>query len=53
MLLSDGRRLAARPYEGDDMSRVIPIHPDFRIIVLANRPGVQLRARAHAALAAC
>ncbi|XP_043278620.1 von Willebrand factor A domain-containing protein 8 isoform X2 [Venturia canescens] len=38
MILSDGRRIipAGRENQNDSM---IPIHPDFRMIVLANRPG--------------
>jgi len=44
MLLADGRRLAARSFEAADpldktSNIIIPIHPDFRMIVLANRPG--------------
>ncbi|XP_071450278.1 von Willebrand factor A domain-containing protein 8 [Hetaerina americana] len=41
MILSDGRRIVrksdARAHTGDP--RVIPLHDDFRMIVLANRPG--------------
>ena len=43
MLLGDGRRLvapnsaAAPPSKGD--SKVLAIHPNFKMIVLANRPG--------------
>lgn len=39
MILSDGRRLVANPLEWKGRDKVIPIHPDFRMIVLANRPG--------------
>ncbi|XP_077339308.1 von Willebrand factor A domain-containing protein 8 [Lithobates pipiens] len=39
MILSDGRRLVANPLEWKGRDNVIPIHPDFRMIVLANRPG--------------
>ncbi len=44
MSLADGRRIfrpevasEAEAMRGDDS--VIPIHPDFRMFVLANRPG--------------
>jgi hypothetical protein len=38
MMLSDGRRIVSRPdlFKDDD---VIVMHEDFRMIVLANRPG--------------
>lgn len=39
MILSDGRRIVMKAYEGMDPSNCILTHPDFRIIVLANRPG--------------
>uniref|UniRef100_A0A8C0IK20 ATPase dynein-related AAA domain-containing protein n=1 Tax=Chelonoidis abingdonii TaxID=106734 RepID=A0A8C0IK20_CHEAB len=39
MVLSDGRRLVANPANVDGRENVIVIHPDFRMIVLANRPG--------------
>uniref|UniRef100_A0A7M4DXF6 von Willebrand factor A domain-containing protein 8 n=1 Tax=Crocodylus porosus TaxID=8502 RepID=A0A7M4DXF6_CROPO len=39
MILSDGRRLVANPANVDGRENVIVIHPDFRMIVLANRPG--------------
>jgi hypothetical protein len=43
MALSDGRRLETLPdHEGGRASApsdVIPIHPGFRAVVLANRPG--------------
>ncbi|XP_068123903.1 von Willebrand factor A domain-containing protein 8 [Hyperolius riggenbachi] len=39
MILSDGRRLVANPSEQKRRDNVIPIHPNFRMIVLANRPG--------------
>lgn len=40
MILSDGRRIvpANDPRVGNDPN-IIPIHPEFRMIVLANRPG--------------
>lgn len=38
MILSDGRRIVPGRAENRDES-MIPIHPDFRMIVLANRPG--------------
>ncbi|KAJ9575373.1 hypothetical protein L9F63_025677, partial [Diploptera punctata] len=41
MVLSDGRRLVphtdSRAQSGS--SNIIPVHPDFRMIILANRPG--------------
>ena len=38
MMLSDGRRIVSKPdFFNDD--NVIKMHPDFRMIVLANRPG--------------
>ncbi|XP_075447188.1 von Willebrand factor A domain-containing protein 8 isoform X2 [Ascaphus truei] len=39
MILSDGRRLVANLSRSDGRENVIAIHPDFRMIVLANRPG--------------
>ncbi|KAM4700318.1 von Willebrand factor A domain-containing protein 8 [Discoglossus pictus] len=39
MILSDGRRLIANPSHSDGRENLIAIHPDFRMIVLANRPG--------------
>ncbi|KAM9319394.1 von Willebrand factor A domain-containing protein 8 [Gastrophryne carolinensis] len=39
MILSDGRRLIANPPKQKERGNVITIHPDFRMIVLANRPG--------------
>ncbi|XP_017778440.1 PREDICTED: von Willebrand factor A domain-containing protein 8 [Nicrophorus vespilloides] len=36
MILSDGRRIVKTGHDGPNC---IPTHPDFRIIVLANRPG--------------
>uniref|UniRef100_A0A8C8VIT8 von Willebrand factor A domain-containing protein 8 n=2 Tax=Pelusios castaneus TaxID=367368 RepID=A0A8C8VIT8_9SAUR len=39
MILSDGRRLVANPANVDGRENVIVIHPDFRMVVLANRPG--------------
>lgn len=40
MLLADGRRILKRGI-GSDIKEVdiIRLHPDFRMIVLANRPG--------------
>ncbi|XP_024941330.1 von Willebrand factor A domain-containing protein 8 isoform X2 [Cephus cinctus] len=38
MILSDGRRIVPAASDTDNKN-IIPIHPDFRIIVLANRPG--------------
>ncbi|CAH0553600.1 unnamed protein product [Brassicogethes aeneus] len=39
MILSDGRRIVHQIKQGLDATDLVPIHPDFRIIVLANRPG--------------
>ncbi|XP_068022589.1 von Willebrand factor A domain-containing protein 8 [Melanerpes formicivorus] len=39
MVLSDGRRIVANPAHVEGRENVIAIHPDFRMIVLANRPG--------------
>lgn len=38
MMLSDGRRIVSRPELFDD-DNVIKMNPDFRMFVLANRPG--------------
>ncbi|NXH22609.1 VWA8 protein, partial [Bucco capensis] len=39
MVLSDGRRIVADHTYEEGRENVIVIHPDFRMIVLANRPG--------------
>ncbi|PKU36083.1 von willebrand factor a domain-containing protein 8 [Limosa lapponica baueri] len=39
MVLSDGRRIVANQVHVEGRENVIVIHPDFRMIVLANRPG--------------
>lgn len=42
MILSDGRRIVPKDMmerSGGEASSFIPVHDDFRIIVLANRPG--------------
>lgn len=40
MLLADGRRILPRGIKSDSKeSDIIRLHPDFRMIVLANRPG--------------
>ncbi|ETN61020.1 hypothetical protein AND_007335 [Anopheles darlingi] len=39
MLLSDGRRICPPSAATSDDDRLIPTHPDFRLVVLANRPG--------------
>ena len=39
MLLSDGRKIVGKIPENFVDKNVIPIHPNFRIVVLANRPG--------------
>ncbi|KAM8718667.1 hypothetical protein ACLKA7_001387 [Drosophila subpalustris] len=38
MMLSDGRRIVAHGYSGNT-SNFIETHPEFRLVVLANRPG--------------
>merc|ERR1719210_2888020 len=40
MMLSDGRRITSSPLpDGYDTSKFIPMHKNFRMMVLANRPG--------------
>lgn len=39
MILSDGRRIVNQLPAKNDNKQYIQIHPDFRMIVLANRPG--------------
>ncbi|KAF3429906.1 hypothetical protein E2986_02885 [Frieseomelitta varia] len=39
MILSDGRRIVSSLNSGERNSNKILLHPDFRMIVLANRPG--------------
>ncbi|KAI5107140.1 von Willebrand factor A domain-containing protein 8, partial [Silurus meridionalis] len=39
MILADGRRIVSDSVEADGRANVITMHPDFRMIVLANRPG--------------
>lgn len=39
MILSDGRRIVPRASGNAHDANSIPMHPDFRMIVLANRPG--------------
>ena len=41
MILSDGRRLVPHtdPRAQSGIPNIIPVHPDFRMIILANRPG--------------
>ena len=39
MILSDGRRIVPPNRVVDDESHIIKMHPDFRMMVLANRPG--------------
>ncbi|XP_077256082.1 von Willebrand factor A domain-containing protein c12.2 isoform X4 [Temnothorax americanus] len=39
MILSDGRRIVPRGSGNARSANSIPMHPDFRMIVLANRPG--------------
>lgn len=39
MILSDGRRIAPFASSAAQSPNAIPLHPDFRMMVLANRPG--------------
>uniref|UniRef100_A0A8D1LLE7 von Willebrand factor A domain-containing protein 8 n=1 Tax=Sus scrofa TaxID=9823 RepID=A0A8D1LLE7_PIG len=39
MILADGRRIVANSANVNGRENVVLIHPDFRMIVLANRPG--------------
>nr|XP_061799830.1 von Willebrand factor A domain-containing protein 8-like [Nerophis lumbriciformis] len=39
MILADGRRIISDPLEANGRANVIAMHPDFRMMVLANRPG--------------
>ncbi|KAM6934858.1 von Willebrand factor A domain-containing protein 8 [Xenentodon cancila] len=39
MILADGRRIISDPREAKGRSNTIIMHPDFRTMVLANRPG--------------
>uniref|UniRef100_A0A3B4CIV5 von Willebrand factor A domain-containing protein 8 n=1 Tax=Pygocentrus nattereri TaxID=42514 RepID=A0A3B4CIV5_PYGNA len=39
MILADGRRIVSDPLEAVARPNVLAMHPDFRMIVLANRPG--------------
>ncbi|KAI7808235.1 von Willebrand factor A domain-containing protein 8 [Triplophysa rosa] len=39
MILADGRRILSGPSEAAGRPNAISMHPDFRMIVLANRPG--------------
>ncbi|KAJ8256112.1 hypothetical protein COCON_G00199760 [Conger conger] len=39
MILADGRRIVSGPLEAEGRPGTIPMHPDFRMLVLANRPG--------------
>lgn len=39
MILSDGRKIVKKLKENMDAKTCIVTHPDFRIIILANRPG--------------
>ncbi|KAM9343638.1 von Willebrand factor A domain-containing protein 8 [Pholidichthys leucotaenia] len=39
MILADGRRIISDPREAKGRPNTIVMHPDFRMIVLANRPG--------------
>lgn len=39
MILSDGRRIVPALKSTGSSQNFIPMHPDFRMIVLANRPG--------------
>lgn len=39
MLLADGRRILPAGVQSSAETDIIRLHPDFRVIVLANRPG--------------
>lgn len=39
MILSDGRRIIPALKNNESSQNIIAMHPDFRMIVLANRPG--------------
>lgn len=39
MILADGRRIISDPLEAKGRTNTIFMHPDFRMLVLANRPG--------------
>uniref|UniRef100_A0A1A7X2M3 von Willebrand factor A domain-containing protein 8 n=3 Tax=Iconisemion striatum TaxID=60296 RepID=A0A1A7X2M3_9TELE len=39
MILADGRRIVSDPHEAEGRPGTICMHPDFRMMVLANRPG--------------
>ncbi|XP_044221449.1 von Willebrand factor A domain-containing protein 8 [Thunnus albacares] len=39
MILADGRRIISDPLEAKGRTNTIVMHPDFRMLVLANRPG--------------
>nr|XP_023681264.1 von Willebrand factor A domain-containing protein 8 isoform X2 [Paramormyrops kingsleyae] len=39
MILADGRRIISNPRDAEGRPNIIVMHPDFRMIVLANRPG--------------
>ncbi|CAG5865389.1 unnamed protein product [Menidia menidia] len=39
MILADGRRIVSDPIEAEGRPNTIVMHPDFRMLVLANRPG--------------
>ncbi|XP_037343972.2 von Willebrand factor A domain-containing protein 8 [Pungitius pungitius] len=39
MILADGRRILSDPREAAGRPNAIVMHPDFRMLVLANRPG--------------
>ncbi|KAJ8404599.1 hypothetical protein AAFF_G00334620 [Aldrovandia affinis] len=39
MILADGRRIVSDPAEAEGRPNIVAMHPDFRMLVLANRPG--------------
>ncbi|XP_061547312.1 von Willebrand factor A domain-containing protein 8 isoform X2 [Phycodurus eques] len=39
MILADGRRIISDPLEAKGRPNTVVMHPDFRMMVLANRPG--------------
>lgn len=39
MALSDGRKIVPKGHGRVNDKNIVEVHPDFRMIVLANRPG--------------
>lgn len=42
MVLGDGRRIISKESDIQDNDRYILVHPNFRMLVLANRPGIYI-----------